>query len=393
MSGGLFGTGGGLLGSLLGAVLAPETFGLSIPLGAAIGGGLGGVGGNLLGDAITHTPVDPLGLIGSGLGGAAGGYGLGSSGILGGAGGIFDATGGAGPAFLGGSGSLGAPASGLGGTSAAAAASPFGNEALTGATSALPTSISGGVGTGSLAGGAGADTLAGGASSVPALVGGTADFTAPGNLGSALALGAGGSPAGALGAGQLAPGLQNLTGGSGLFGPGGVLGDVGSWIGRNKDLIGGGLIASNIGKQLLSPPTIPGQGNLDASTILAHNLAGELAGRASAGSALTPEQQASANATLQGQIAAIKAHYAQLGMSGSSAEQTDIAQAQNRALGNQAGIQTQNAELSNQQASTALQAVNAANAPTIAIANQQLSQDQQLSDAIAQMAAAALFTQ
>lgn len=430
MSGGGLGGGlGGILGSILGVALAPETGGLSLAL-PVLGGLAGGAGGNLLGDAVTGQPVDPLGLALSAGGGALGGLGGGLGGVgglLGGAGGeaaggaagaaapaITDALGGAGPAFLGGTESLGAggaaTAAGLGGGSAAAAADPFGGAGLASVlgqggaaggplagNAGLPAAgdaLAGGSSAGTLVGGGGADTLGGGgaagaAGSAPALTGGAAtpldaaSFPSTSGIDQTLAQAVG--PANYPGATN--PGILG-----GLFDKGGVLSDLAGTLGRNKDLIGPGLLAGSIGKQLLAPSAIPGAAGLNNDASLLRNLGGQFAGASTTGSALTPSEQAAADQTLQGQIAAIKAHYAGLNMSGSSPEKADIADAQNKSLANKAATEATNQQVAISQANTAMSAIGAAGAPTTAIAQQQLADDQALQDAIMMAAAASLYT-
>lgn len=461
------GKGGGIgsaLGTILGAVLAPETFGLSLPLGAAIGGGLGGVGGNLIQDAVTGQWVKPLDVLTSGAIGAGTGYlggQLGSAAGLGGALGggateaaapaasIVDAAGGAGPAFLGGATPLGAvgtegAVAGLGGGSAAAAADPFGVAGTLGGVSGIDNpqqlyQLTGGVGfgQGDVALPGGITPAAAPGSSAPALTG-----ISPGEVVPADALSgwsAGAAPASisdaAASVGALpAPPVGDAVSGTGLFDTGGVLSDVGKWIGANKDTLGAGALAANIGKQLISPASIPGASTLSGNAQLAQEIARASAGRQpttqiggvgvdvptqiahqNAGATLTPAQQAASTQQLQGQIAAIRSKYAGLGMSGSTAEQRDINAAQTAQRAADAATIQNNQQLAlsaagsagstqlaqtGQQgtqaataAATALSALGAANAPTIAIAQQQLADDEALQNAIAEAARWALYSQ
>lgn len=175
-----------------------------------------------------------------------------------------------------------------------------------------------------------------------------------------------------------AAGPLGATANAGLFDPGGPLAGIKDFIKDNKSLIGPGLLAGTVGKQLLFPPSIPGKGQLDANAGLAGNIAQKFAG------GLTPEQQAASAQQLKGQIAAIKSKYASLGMSGSTAEQQDIQNAQNRASASQAGAVSQNAN-------TALGAIGVSNQPILAVANQQLADDTALSNAIARAAAVGMY--
>jgi hypothetical protein len=99
---------------------------------------------------------------------------------------------------------------------------------------------------------------------------------------------------------------------------------------------------------------------------------------------LNPAQAALSQQQIQGQIAAIKAKYAQLGLSGSTAEQQDIEHAQNANLAASSQAITNNAQ-------TALSAIGSANASTLPIAQQQLQDDKSLGEAIALLAAMSMY--
>lgn len=395
MSGGLGGGLGGVGGGLLGALLAPETFGLSIPLGGALGGLLGGVGGNLLGDAVGGQKVDPLGLALSGVGGAAGGA-LGGE-LLGGVGGAtaagaadpfatgaastFDATGGAGPAFLGGSTSLGDATGGglvnsLGsGIDTGASGTSVGADLLqSGAGSALPGGVD--PGTARLIEEGAPTALSGGDTSVPNSVlapgtgvgGATASSGAPQDFGFADLSGA----FGGLGGGA-APTAADFSGGAG-----GIGGNIMNWLKSNKDWLLPGALALNVGKQIALPSQTPGAADISSNAALARQIAQQNA------SGLNQAQSTAFSQNLEATKNAIRAKYANLGLSGSTAEMQDL----NNAALNNTGAQAQ-AITGN--VNSALGAIGASDQATQQLANQQIADDQQLQQAIMALALASAW--
>lgn len=396
MTGGSLGGGlGGTLGSILGVALAPETGGLSLALPAGLGA-LGGFAGNALGDAVTGERFDPGA---AALSGAAGGVGGGIGGALSGpsaalGGGTAAAAAdpfGAGPAFLGGEASLGADAAAGTGSalgSSAPAIAPVADPGISGlpiegqiANELGPSGgalSSGGTGVAGPGGGVGAavDPVAAPASAPTASVAGGVDPNDP--LAAFRALAAPQS------AGAASPnvsstlssaGVADPTGG--LFGSNGPLSGVKEFLKSNRDLIGPAGLALSLGKSALFPSKIPGQDTLAGNAGIAQNIATQNSG------GLNPSQSAASQQSLDKQISDIKAKYASLGLAGSTAEQQDINNARNSNLASQAQAVDNNAK-------TALAALGVSNAPTQAIAQQQLSDDKELSEAIALMAAAGL---
>jgi hypothetical protein len=158
----------------------------------------------------------------------------------------------------------------------------------------------------------------------------------------ANAVALGGAPAGTVAGGV--PGLVTTgggaTGGTGTAASGGgLLNTISNFTSAHPYLtLGGGLI----GSQLLSPELskITGSGTTSQENALLGNAQGaintenQLIGDEASGN-LPPGAQASVSNALQSDIAQIKARYASLGMSGSSAEQQDIANAQQQAAGQQ----------------------------------------------------------
>ena len=425
-----------ILGAVVGEIIDPFGGGvLGAMLAGGLGGALGGVAGDLGNDAITGQWVNPLNVLEhageGGVGGALGGAG---ASFLGGAGaGVADEAGGVSSFGPTGAGELGL--AGVGGTSAAAAASPFGDIApgLGGALGTSDIGI-GAAGTGAAAGEsaipAGIANAEQGAGLIPGFggIGSDAGAAAPGAAGAAAAgptnaldptdiagwaasPGAAGAAAagptnaletsdigvGAAGAGAVDPAnaLETSDIGVGAAGAGGRaapsasgngllnslgLGGVGKFLKDNKDLLSVLSLGGSLGKSLLFPSTIPGAGTLNANAGLAQNIA-----RQNGTGSLTPQQQQAQQQTTAGQVAAIKSKYASLELSGSTAEQNDIATAENKGVANSAATIQGNA-------STALNALGVSNAPTLAVANQQIQQDQQLSQAIALLAAAGLYS-
>lgn len=369
--GGIFGAGiGEILATMAGAALAPETGGASLLLPIAMGAA-GGFGGNLLGDLFTGQSIDPLALaVGTGAGALTGGIG----GALG-AGGSEAVAGGADPF---GAASVNPDFEGVAAQAAAGGAGP--------ATADLAIT------------GAGVGDMGGGFAS-------GSTFATPATFGDPTR-GAGGVPAAAGttggGAGSVTPDADNFPGtpaSSQLQMPGGVMQassvsdpstlaggsgmaglpqDLMAFLKGNKDLLGPLMMGGSLLKSALFPNKIPGQDELGQTGGIARGIAQNFGG-----GNLTPQQQAASDVLLRQQISDIKAHFANLGLSGSDAEKQMIIDTQNKNFANQAQAQNVNA-------STALSAVGAANTPTIAIANQQVADDERLSQMLAALAAASI---
>lgn len=350
------GEGGGIasiLGTIAGIGLAPETGGLSLAIPAAIGAGAG-IGGNLLGDLFTGSGVDPLSLAASGVGG----------GITGGVG-----------AELG----LGGVAAG-GGETAAGGADPFG------ALSVNPDLE----GVASQAAQAGAPSSALVAPEGGAFAQGSMTSPGPVNFGDPVTAASPATPASTVGtgpnqqpladAGAATAGFPDPAANAtpGVSPGGGMLSNISDWLGKNKNLLGPASLIASLGKSALFPSKIPGQDMLNSNAGLARNIAETNA------NGLNPAQAALSQQQIQGQIAAIKAKYAQLGLSGSTAEQQDIEHAQNANLAASSQAITNNAQ-------TALSAIGSANASTLPIAQQQLQDDKSLGEAIALLAAMSMY--
>ncbi len=363
----------GILGTIGALALAPETGGLSLGALAAIGG-LSGLGGNLLGDAFSGSPLDFASLAESGVAGA----------VMGGIGG--ELSGG------------GAIASG---ETPTAIASPFG-------TDVGETVVPDFTGTGSITGAASpavssAPALTGADPALQGFASGSATAT-PATFGDPTAAPTAAAPpdgsgapasvpadvfAGTPGNAQMA--AENAVARSGpvTFDPasgantttGGdfSLGNIQKWLNQNKGLVSAGSLLASLGKSALFPSQIPGADMLNKNAGLAGNIA-----QNNAGGQLNPAQAAAMQQNINGQIAAIKAKYAQLGLSGSTAEQQDIQAAQNAAFGAQAQAITANT-------GQALNAIGAANASTLPIAQQTLADDRALSEAIAMLAAMSMY--
>ena len=137
-------------------------------------------------------------------------------------------------------------------------------------------------------------------------------------VGSSPTIAAAGGNAGAGGGGASAAGI------TGAAGPAATSTSTADWLKANAKwlvpTVGG---AIGLGRQLFTPQ---GSGVTNES-----NVAADL-------NALVPQANAATQAQLQGQIAAIRAKYAGLGESGSTAEGMDIATAQNQSLGAQFSI-------------------------------------------------------
>lgn len=375
LAGGLLGAGGGALLSgitggnpLTGALTGGLTGGF-VPLGGALGPSLGISAG--LGDV---------------LGGVAGG--LLGSGITGGnllTGGLEGLAGGA-LGALGGVGSGSATGAGTGTTTTLAPAASAGGQALSDFSSAT-------------------DPFAGGAESAPAsflnasspdqlgsLINSTpANFA---NLPSTNALLAAPSQ-GSVSPAQLSQFLKtggispNSAANGGLtFGPatpggsGGILGNLTSLMSAHPTLTS---LAGLGGSQLLSPllQKISGANKLTPAEqqLVNQDQAGVSAANSLIGSlqsgTLPPGAQQLVDQNLNQQISAIRSRYASLGMSGSSAEQQDIQNAQNNALAEQF-------QIANNATATGLQALGLNEGVYGTILQAQLQSQQGLSNSISQ---------
>lgn len=137
------------------------------------------------------------------------------------------------------------------------------------------------------------------------------------------------------------------------------------------------------GSQLLSPllQNITGSGLTSQEKALlanaqpAINAANQLVGSEASG-VLPPGQEAGVDQALQSDIANIKARYASMGMSGSSAEQQDIANAQQSAV-------AQRAQLAQQATTTGLNALQLTDSVYQTLVTDQLNRQQELSNAFA----------
>lgn len=368
MSGGGVGGGlGGILGSVLGVALAPETGGLSLAI-PALGGALGGIGGNLLGDAVTGEQVSPGGLALSGIGGGVGG---GLSGALSGAGGL----------------------AGGGGASAASAADPFG--AAGGITS--DAGFAGAVGSDVVPGGSFATSLTPGVAASG--TGSSIDFASgagsalpgevsvSGSSGAPLSLGSFGDPATApiTGAGGASPTDFSFADQSGAFGGlggnaaptasefGGANSGVWNWLKQNKDWLMPAGAALNVGKQLITGSNTPGAADLSANNALLRQIASNSA------NGLNPQQGAAFSQNLKATQDAIRAKYANLGLSGSTAEMQDLENARLNNTGAQAGAISGNIN-------QAISAVGGANNGIGQLAQAQANDDRALQEAIMALA-------
>lgn len=415
--------------------LAPEVFGLGA-LGAAAEGGIGATAGAGLGAGLGEAAA------GVGLGAGAG-LGLGEA--LGGGGGAAGAIGGSAGAGLGegvsgalgdvggaAGGSLGSSfsdlASGiLGGSPSATSqtAGVLGDVAgaapSTTAPAAAGTGLGGGIeGASPVAGATPTASLdpfgiSGTASGTPGATGGP--FTASGEFTAEPVTFADPTPAtGGLGGGITAPGstapggvggdLTSTAGGdfsfadlSGAFGGlggtpaptaadfagttgGGLFGPASNFIKNNKELLGLGLGAANIGRGLLQPSidtNALSQAQLDAYRRL-QQLSQQLTQN---GGQLTPEQAQQFQNDLEAVQSGIRGTYASKGMAGSTAQMEDLAAAQAASTAGKAKAMSANLN-------TGLQAAGLSGPTANSLLTYQLSQDAALSNMIARLAAAGL---
>lgn len=185
------------------------------------------------------------------------------------------------------------------------------------------------------------------------------------------------TPAAAAGTGPTISGGATAAAPSG--GVSGILDSISKFTSAHPYLTLGG---SMIGSQLLSPliSKIAGTNNLtpQEQALLAQeqpglNAANSLIGSEQSG-VLPPGAQASVQSALQADIANIKSRYASLGMSGSSAEQQDIANAQQQSVANQFA-------LANQATQTGLSALGLNQNVYQTLVTDQLNRQQQLQNA------------
>lgn len=429
MTGSIGGGLGGILGDILGVALAPETGGLSLALPVGLGA-LGGVGGNLLGDAIGGQKVDPLGVALSGAGGAAGGFAgselFGGAEALGGApldaatfpstsgidaaiggaaagaggdllgagagaaegavpGAVSSSLGAASPAFMG-TLDAGTPipsiaptAGGVGGQTALASADPFG----TGGVIAQGGGEGGSLGVVNNPAAAGGAAAPGGAasSSAPALTGsGTLDpsvFPSTSGIDMAASGGTGVSPlSGSVNPVQ--PGLGELLKGG--------YGGLKEFLKDNSGPLSLGIGGLGLGKALLEPNAIPGGTPQAGSLMLQNGQFLQNAGQTLVGEGMrgqnTPGIDQNFMQTANANKASIRAKYANMGLSGSSAEKQDLA-----AIDAQiAGAQGQAAQTT---LNSGLTALNMSGSPVGQAAIIQAQQDSDLTNALAALAWAA----
>jgi hypothetical protein len=168
-----------------------------------------------------------------------------------------------------------------------------------------------------------------------------------------------------------------------------IAADVGSAASKSSGGLLSGLLSGKNSNLLLpaaelalsaakSNQSIPGQGALTDIANQQSKVGTNLASSLSTG-ALPAGAQAQIDQSVASQIAQIRSKYAQMGLSGSSMENQDIAAVQ-RSAQEQAYTAASNAT------NTGLTALNNASATTQTIANQKLQQDQELQNAINSMA-------
>jgi hypothetical protein len=366
-----------ILGGIAGTIIAPG-------IGTAIGAGLGStVGGLASGKNIGQSLTGGLetGAL-AGVGGAA----LGALGSAAGTGGFLSGTlagnainaVGSGLSSLGGdiTSGLGAVGNALDITGPGGLTSDIssGWSDLTGGGAGTATS---GAATGALTSGAAAPSITSGAAS-QAITGGTVSNPAlaselsnvPGNVAAPVTEAAGG----------VTPSISQ--GGGGLFGLGG-----GGGGGGGKGLFGGSnamalLAAAPVALDVLrGNQQYKGQAQIGQSAAQLSAQSQQLQNYLQTGT-LPPAAQASINQAVAASQASIRSQYASMGMSGSSAEAQDLANAQT------AGA-TQAMNYAQSLFSTGLQETQMSDALYQNIMNQSMAQDNQLSSAIGSFAAAA----
>lgn len=328
---------GSFLGPALaigGTLLAPElapALGITGGLGTGLlGAGLAGAG-DVVGSAVTGQPISPLGV---GLSAAGGGIGAGL-----GAGGVAPAAGASsavGPAA--GAGTSLADLSGpveIGGSTGIAAASESPLLSAAPAITSVGSTLTGPIERAAIPSLAPAAAPISPAAVAPALTPGISPSIAP-----AVAPAAGPQSANDVAAKVLASGGATGTAG-GASSPSGIGGALDALTAFTKAhpylTLGGGLI----GSQLLSPELskLTGSGLTSEEKALLNQAQGASSGANQLISSLNtgvlpPGAEASVDQALQADIANIKSRYASMGMSGSSSEQQDIANAQQTAAAN-----------------------------------------------------------
>lgn len=389
--------GGGLAGTAGATALGLGT------LGTIAGGALGAGLGDVTGDVVTNQPITPLGV---GLSAAGGGL----AGGLGAAGDAASGASAAGAAPAAGAAAATAPAAGAGASLsdfASQVASQGGDlgTALGGATATgagdLGTALGGATATGaSDLGALGAVPASALSATTPSDLSAAltaAPVTATSALPSADALLA--APSGAASGIDITAAAPTVSGGSmlsNLLGTGGgatltsgpqtsqglLSGITGFAQAHPIMTAGAGLLAS----QALSPELANLQGPTSAENQLltnaqpAINAANALIPDEATGT-LPPGAQASVTNALNADIASIQSRYASLGMSGSSAEAQDIANAQNQS----AALQF---SLAQQATTTGLTALGLTNSVYTQLLQDQLTRQQDLQNAFANFAAA-----
>lgn len=160
----------------------------------------------------------------------------------------------------------------------------------------------------------------------------------------------------------------------------GFLGGVSNFLRQNAPLLSAAAGVGAIGKQLLAPSSIPNLSQMTAAGTAANKAAQDLIPSVSTGKLPAGAEQMVQNATNDA-ITGIRAKYANLGLSGSTMEQQDIAAAQQRA-------QAMRFDLAQQLTQTGLNAAGLQEQIYSQIANLVLNQDKGLSDALAAFAQA-----
>lgn len=361
--------GGGALSAITGGDIGKGA------LGGALTGGFIPVGGELLGGTLGTTAADALG---GAAGGALGGVATGQKPLTG------ALEGAAGGALTGALSSSGTPST----TSAApgAGASAAGSAAPTGITPdvGLPSQDLSSVGS-AATGGANVGSGTVGTQSLPAGIGN--------NLTSEFAQAAGGAPT------LSTSSLDRLAAGGGASGAGSVGGSVAAatpssvsqFLSDRSLSNAGNIITSNPGAAisaaglgldvLKGSKTSGAEKNIQAEASQLGQQGNQLEGYLQSGS-LPPGLQAGINQASESAKATIRSQYASRGMSGSSAEQQDLAAVDQRA-------QAQGAQMAMQLLNTGISETGMASQLYTQLLNQATARDQQLGSAISNFAQAA----